>query len=392
MTNNHQPIKIALGLSGGVDSALAAYLLQQQGFAVTAVFIECWGEAGCRAEQDRQDALKIALQLNIPFQVLDFKQAYHDQVLNYFLASYQQGLTPNPDVLCNNVIKFGLFYDWAINNGFQAVATGHYAQTNLYQPQLTPTEFANQTAQPAWLLTSRDQHKDQTYFLHQLRAEQLSKIIFPIGHLPKTEVRQLAHQLNFPVADKKDSVGICFIGDINVRQFLMKKLGQKKGEIITPTGQVIGHHHGHWLYTIGQRHGFSVDQKAVAQSTDWLSTPATDLPPLYILAKNPATNQLIVGPQKQIERHQLTVNQLHLIQPIDLTQIPQLLVRIRHTGELLPAAVSNYQPESITLNLATPALGVAPGQFAVLYSPASNHLQQLKTSAQYLCWGGGTIA
>src|SRR5476651_1228149 len=220
-------LKVALGMSGGVDSSLAAHLLLEQGYDVTGIYLECWRAPGCRSEEDRKDALAVALELHIPLQVLDFKQAYKDKVVEYFFDTYQKGLTPNPDVMCNKEIKFGLFYDWAMANGFNYVATGHYAQIH--------HEKKSDTFQ---LITSRDHHKDQTYFLYQLSEEQLAHILFPIGHLTKLQVRAEAKKLQLLVAEKKDSVGICFIGDIDVHAFLKERLGENPGKVVDTAGNI----------------------------------------------------------------------------------------------------------------------------------------------------------
>src|SRR5258708_33011389 len=215
--------KVAFGMSGGVDSSLSLSLLKEQGYDVTGVFLECWRAPGCRAEEDRKDALAVALQLEIPFKVLDFKDAYKERVVEYFFREYEAGRTPNPDVLCNKEIKFGLFYDWAIKEGFDYVATGHYAQS--IDGKLTQ---------------SKDAWKDQTYFLYRLRAEQLPHVLFPIVHLTKQEVRILAKEKNIPVASKPDSQGICFIGDINVHNFLKERLGERPGDVVDTRGRKIG--------------------------------------------------------------------------------------------------------------------------------------------------------
>ncbi|MBD3250719.1 MAG: tRNA 2-thiouridine(34) synthase MnmA, partial [Candidatus Pacebacteria bacterium] len=316
--------RVALGLSGGVDSALAAHLLQKQEHNVTAVYLECWNQPGCRAEQDRQDALKVALQLDIPFKVLDFKQEYQNQVMVYFVKEYQAGRTPNPDVLCNQVVKFGLFYDWAKKEGFDAIATGHYAQ-------IGPCSLKNQSLEPA-LLSAVDLHKDQTYFLHQIKQKQLKHVLFPIGHLTKKQVRQKAKQLELPVWDKKDSVGICFVGEINVAQFLKKKLGENPGEVVDENGNVVGEHKGLWFYTLGQRKGFRVKTKAVAQKTN-LVGDGDNLPPLYVIGKKPDQNQLVIGTKPQTKKGQFQVSNLSWIYPGFSPEGVGLKVRIRHTGE-----------------------------------------------------------
>ncbi len=367
---------VALGLSGGVDSAVSAYLLKQQGFDVSAVYLKCWEQEGCRAEQDRQDALRVALQLNIPFQVLDFKQTYQEQVMGYFLSEYKAGRTPNPDVLCNSVIKFGMFYDWAAANNFQAVATGHYAQ-------IIKDETNN-----FHLAVSKDLHKDQTYFLHQLKKKQLPQIVFPIGHLQKKEVRQLARETNLPVAEKKDSVGICFVGEINVAKYLKKQLGEKPGKIVTSSGKVVGEHQGLWFYTIGQRHGFSVNINKVKESTNWHHSEK-GLPPLFVIDKIPEKNQLVVGLKKQTVASQFSIKNFHQIdQSLSLKKLP-LKVRIRHTGKLLDCFVEKKQG-LLMVNTKQSVEGLASGQFAVFYTN-SNNLGNHQPWAQYICLGGGVI-
>jgi tRNA-specific 2-thiouridylase len=376
---------IAVGLSGGVDSAVAAYLLKQAGYSVTAVYLECWNMPGCRAEQDRQDALKVALQLDMPFKVLDFKDEYRDKVMSYFVAEYQAGRTPNPDVLCNQVIKFGMFYDWAMEQGFDYIATGHYAQ------------IGRDEQNKPLLLTSRDLHKDQTYFLHQVNQEQLEHILFPIGHLFKKEVRQLAHKIKLPIADKKDSVGICFVGEINLRDFLQEKLGKKPGKVVTPNGKIVGQHDGLWFYTIGQRKGFEPNTKAIKQNTDWTDNEG-NIPPLYVIDKIQDKNQLVIGPKTATQKTDWEISQFHQISPqLDWVNLP-LSVRIRHTGKLVKCKLKKLSNGKLRVSVETPVNGVAAGQFSVFYV----ELEEIKADTmtayskennpkQYICLGGGVI-
>lgn len=352
--------KIVLGLSGGVDSAVSAVLLKEQGYQVDAVYIECWNEPGCRAEDDRRDALQVALQLDLPFQVLDFKKQYKAKVMQYFLDEYQAGRTPNPDVLCNKIIKFGLFYDWAMEQGYDAIATGHYAKTD-----------------GKHLLVPRDAAKDQTYFLYQIEQEQLAHALFPLGDLTKKEVRALAEKHELPVAGKKDSVGICFVGDINVPKFLEENLGTQPGNIVDSQGNVLGQHRGLWFHTIGQRHGFSYDKKRFAQLHPELQKD--ELPALYVVGKNLETNELVIGLKQATQAKTLTIGALNLIglAEQELLNQPNLQVRIRHTGELIGCSVSK-QGEHFEVTLNQPVEGVAAGQSAVLY-------------ATERCLGGGVI-
>jgi len=360
--------KIALGMSGGVDSSLCAHLLKEQGHDVTGVFLECWRAPGCRTDQDRADALQVALSLDIPFQVLDFKQAYYDKVVVEFFAQYKQGITPNPDIACNKEIKFGLFYDWAMEHGFDAVATGHYAKAVGEQ-----------------LIIPKDTHKDQTYFLYQLTNEQLERVAFPLGDLTKPEVRAEARKRNIAVSDKKDSVGICFIGDIDVHKFLREELGENPGEVIDTQENSIGSHNGLWFYTIGQRHGFHIDKKSLRTTKSGEVLEKENLPPFYVIEKKAKENQLVVGFGKETYQSTFVVKNAHWINPkqaaLDATD-KQLFVRIRHTGALLPCQVAQSQAD-VLVRLDESAQGIAPGQSAVFYQQMGNGT---------ICLGGGIIS
>jgi len=344
------PTKILLGLSGGVDSAVAAILLKKQGYQVETAYIECWSEPGCRAEGDRRDALQIALQLNLPFQVLDFKKPYREKVMQYFLDEYQAGRTPNPDVMCNKIIKFGLFYDWAMKRGYDAIATGHYADTDgqcLYIP--------------------KDTAKDQTYFLYEIKEAQLARVLFPLAELTKLEVRKIAEQAKLPVANKKDSVGICFVGDINIPKFLKKNLGENPGEIVDKQGRVVGQHRGLWFHTIGQRHGFVIDKKKYAKLH--AEFDKSELPALYVIAKNQTANQLVIGPKQATEVREFLVDKLQLINLTEQELLKQTKpkVRIRNIGKLVDCSIIK-QLDSFQIKLNQPLEGIAAGQSAVFYT------------------------
>ena len=240
--------KVMLGVSGGVDSSVAALLLKQQGFDVAGLFMQNWDEddsGECRAEDDRRDALGVCGRLGIPFYSRNFAREYWKGVFEYFLDEYRRGRTPNPDVLCNREIKFKTFLHEAQALGAEKIATGHYAQV----------EHRN----GEWkLLRGADQDKDQTYFLHQLGQSQLAATLFPIGHLPKSEVRRLAQEANLPTAQKKDSTGICFIGERDFREFLGQYIPAKAGEIRSVDGLKVGQHTGVFYYTLGQREGLHI--------------------------------------------------------------------------------------------------------------------------------------
>lgn len=361
-----QKLKVALGMSGGVDSSLSAKLLVEQGHDVTGIYLECWRAPGCRTEADRKDALAVALDLQIPFQVLDFKQAYKDKVVEYFFNEYEAGRTPNPDVMCNKEIKFGLFYDWAMANGFDAIATGHYAQIG--------PEFS--------LATSKDAHKDQTYFLYRMKKEQLQHVLFPIGHFTKPEVRIEAKKHQLAVATKKDSVGICFIGDINVHAFLQERLGENPGNVVDTSGNVIGNHQGLWFYTVGQRHGFTIFPNTSIKQSDGTTIDKHNIPPFYVIRKNPTKNELVVGFGAETYQEKFSVTDLHWIQAAPTTQ--DILVRIRHTGQLLPAKITFDSEQELSVELTQPAQGIAEGQSAVFYLPIAGQ-------DNFRCLGGGVI-
>lgn len=355
--------KVAVGMSGGVDSSLTAQLLVEQGYDVTGVFLECWRAPGCRSEEDRKDALQVALKLEIPFKVLDFKDAYKNKVVEYFFDEYEAGRTPNPDVMCNVEIKFGLFYDWALDQGFDFVATGHYAKTDHQQ-----------------LLVPADTHKDQTYFLYRLTDNQLQHVMFPLGEMTKEEVRAEAAQRQLHVAAKKDSVGICFIGDINVHNFLYERLGENPGEVIDTQGNVIGEHRGLWFYTVGQRHGFDINKVTLITKSDGTVINKHNIPPFYVIKKLPKTNQLMVGFGAETYFEEFNVRDIHWISG-HAPHSTKVLIRIRHTGKLIPGQLVTIEGES-KVNLDEPTQGIAEGQSAVFYQQVNNQL---------VCLGGGVI-
>jgi tRNA-specific 2-thiouridylase len=354
-------MKVAIGLSGGVDSSVSAHLLKEQGHELTGVFLECWRAPGCRAEEDRKDALQVALELGIPFQVLDFKDAYRGRVVDRFLEDYRRGLTPNPDIWCNTEIKFGLFYDWAMANGFDAVATGHYARV-----EKDSSGVFN-------MLRGADEKKDQTYFLYRTKQEQLEHILFPIGHLQKQEVRPLAAERKIHVADKPDSQGICFIGDINVHNFLRDELGENPGDVLDTDGNVIGTHQGHWFYTIGQRHGFELLPKVRTKKQEWKHV----LPPLYVISKNAENNTITVGYGVETTRSEVVLQDLFWRRPeLAIPDGGAVKARVRHGGALLPATLTGN-----VLLLEQPQRGLAAGQSVVLYGGNNDEV----------CLGGGVI-
>jgi tRNA-specific 2-thiouridylase len=332
--------KVAIGLSGGVDSAVSAWLLQQAGYQVQTVFLKCYPNTpGCKSEQDLHDAIKVASLLEIPLQTMDFIEAYRTLVLEEFYKEYEAGRTPNPDVLCNERIKFGLFFEKVLQQTHaDYFATGHYARIE---------KDANGKYS---LLRGIDESKDQSYFLYRVPPEVLQKTIFPIGGLTKSDVREVAHQVGLPVADKHDSTGICFIGPVDLVEFLSDRSTVEPGKVIDTQGTVIGTHRGVWFYTLGQRRGFET----------------TVNKPLYVTGKNVARNEIIVGDEEDVYVHQITVDEITSY--TDIAQLPsEVGVRIRNLGEIVPAHLV-AKDSTVTLDLQKKLKAVAPGQSAVFYN------------------------
>ena len=251
---------IVVGLSGGVDSAIAAYLLKKEGHKVDAIFMKNWEEDDsqeyCSVAQDLEDAEHVCEKLDIPLRTVNFSSEYWDYVFEYFLAEHRAGRTPNPDILCNTEIKFKAFLDYATELGAEKIATGHYAR-------LADRDNAHH------LITAKDTNKDQSYFLHGLNQQQLDKSLFPLGELDKSAVRQLAQELGLNIHDKKDGTGICFIGERKFRNFLENYLDNNQGDMIDTEGNILGKHQGVAFYTIGQRQGLGVGGIADATEDPW---------------------------------------------------------------------------------------------------------------------------
>lgn len=242
--------RVVVGMSGGVDSSVAALLLKEQGYDVIGIFMKNWDDTDefgvCTATEDYEDVIRVCNQLEIPYYAVNFEKQYWDKVFTYFLEEYKAGRTPNPDVMCNKEIKFKAFLEHAMNLGADYLATGHYAQVVRENGKVR-------------MLRGKDENKDQTYFLNQLTEEQLEKVMFPIGGMEKSKVRELAAKANLATAAKKDSTGICFIGERNFKEFLSGYLPAQKGNMETFDGKIVGRHDGLMYYTIGQRHGLGID-------------------------------------------------------------------------------------------------------------------------------------
>ena len=266
---------IVVGVSGGVDSSVAALLLQRAGMAVSGMFMQNWEEderfGECHAERDRADAVRVCAKLGIAFHARNFAGEYWDRVFEHFLAEYRAGRTPNPDVLCNREIKFKTFLEHAQALGAERIATGHYARTDCVDGRHR-------------LLRGRDINKDQSYFLYTLGQQQLARTLFPVGELPKPEVRRIAREAGLVTHDKKDSTGICFIGERDFREFLGQYIPARRGEMRTPEGKTLGEHDGVMYYTLGQRGGLGIGGRRDADATPW-----------YVVGKDVPNNVLFVA-------------------------------------------------------------------------------------------------
>ncbi len=336
-----------MGLSGGVDSSVSAALLKKQGYGVTGVFIKVWQPdfLECTWKTERLDAIRVAAHLDIPFMTLDLEKEYKESVANYMIEEYKMGRTPNPDVMCNKTIKFGAFLKKALELGADYVATGHYARNTF-----------NKEANSYELYTGIDTNKDQSYFLWTLNQEQLKHIIFPIGEYEKPQVRKLAEKFNLITATKKDSQGLCFMGKLDMKDFLKEFIPENRGDVLDEEGKVIGYHDNAMYYTLGQRRGFIITQK----------TPE-DIP-YYIVAKDMKNNTITVSHKKGEHLHN-EQKEVELVDTNWISNAPkdgeELSVRIRYRQKLHKCVV-RHKDEKILLKFDEPQT-VDAGQSAVLY-------------------------
>ncbi|MDB5161342.1 MAG: mnmA [Candidatus Saccharibacteria bacterium] len=361
---------VYVGLSGGVDSSVSALLLLEQGYEVVGVYMKNWSKdlpgMPCPWKEDYQDAKRAAVQLGIDFKMYDFERQYHQKVVDYMLDGFKAGITPNPDIMCNQEIKFKLFLDTALEDGADMIATGHYARVGNSNQEIVNSKLISNSSLPiARLLQAKDDNKDQTYFLYRVTHDALSKTLFPLGNLTKPEVRALAKQKGLITADKKESMGICFVGKVGIKDFLSQYVDQQPGKIIDQNGVEIGEHDGAIFYTIGQRQGLDVGGGM----------------PYYVAGKDMKKNEVYVTTDLQDDR--LWSNHINLTSVHWINEPPnegqELSVRTRHRAKLIPVKKLNkLSNNNWTAELSEDVRALTPGQSAVFYSADE-------------CLGGGIV-
>lgn len=351
--------RVVVGMSGGVDSAVAACLLKEQGFDVVALYMSNWKDTdpdgACTGEKDWFDVARVSEAIGIPYYSVDFSEEYMKRVFSLFVEEYRKGRTPNPDVLCNREVKFGPFVKFARGLGADFIATGHYCDIK-------------HEGGRNYLLRAADENKDQTYFLNQVAESQLDDVLFPLGGLIKKDVRAYARAHNLPVAEKKDSTGICFIGERKFREFLARYIPMKEGETVTADGKVVGRHNGVYYYTIGQRRGLGIGGSADGNGESW-----------FVLDKDVERNRLIVsqGEDSALYKNALQTDGFNFITRPEADEF-DCMVRIRHRQPLQPAR-AYINKEGVLIVFAEKQRAIAPGQYAVCYDGR-------------ICLGGGVIA
>ena len=341
--------KILVGMSGGVDSSVAAALLLEQGHEVVGAYMKNWtNEEGlpgdCPWEQDIRDARAVSDYLGIEFRILSLTEQYRDRVVDYLLAGYREGITPNPDVMCDREMKFGIFREFAAAQGFENLATGHYAQIERHRDGSVD-------------ILRGAPGKDQSYFLALLQQEQILPALFPIGHLPKPEVRKEAERFGIPVAAKKDSQGICFIGDIRMADFLAHYIADDPGNIVTLEGKKVGGHRGLHLHTLGQRKGLGVPSNTFGKA-------------YVVVAKRPATKELVVAFDETdtpgLYATRCRVGSISVTNR-PLTEIENLLIQPRYRSAATPVEANFLDEETVELTCAIPQRALTPGQICGFY-------------------------
>ena len=351
--------RVVLGMSGGVDSSVAAILLKEQGYEVIGVFMKNWDEEDengvCMADEDYKDVVSVAEQLGIPYYSINFVKEYWERVFEYFLSEYRLARTPNPDVMCNKEIKFKAFLEYAEKLGADYIATGHYARL-----------IEDKDGQKV-MLKGIDDNKDQTYFLSGLTQKQLEKVLFPLGDYKKSEIREIAQKYDLKTANKKDSTGICFIGERNFNEFLSKYIPAQKGNIVDINGKQLGIHNGLMYYTIGQRKGIGL-----GNSKDGTGEP------YFVVDKKLETNELVVaqGDDKLLYSKALIANNFNFINSIEFPF--ECGVKFRYRQKDVKAVISKINDEEYRIDFEEPQRAVTLGQVAVIYNGD-------------ICLGGGII-
>lgn len=343
--------RVYVGMSGGVDSSLTAALLVEQGYDVTGVYMKNWTQdlpgMKCPWADDLADAKRVAVQLGIDFKVFDFENEYRHKVVDYMIEEYKAGRTPNPDIMCNQEVKFRLFLDAALDDGADLIATGHYARV-----------------QDGQLKMAMDTNKDQTYFLYRVTGEALKKTLFPLGEYTKPKVREMAKERGLYTAAKKDSQGICFVGKVGIREFLSQYVEQQPGNILDKSsGKILGHHDGAIFYTLGQRHGLDLGGGL----------------PYYVVGKDMDKNEVYVTTDlndASLWKSDVTLHSVHWINETPATGTYK--IRIRHRAPLVDAALGE-DDDTIRLSVTDQQRAVAPGQSIVIYNGD-------------VCIGGGIVA
>ena len=359
-----------MGVSGGVDSSVSLALLQKEGYDVTGVFLKVWYPdwMPCDWKEERRSAMRVCAVLGVPFLTLNCQTEYKKEVVDYMIREYSFGRVPNPDVFCNKYVKFGVFLKKALEMGADFVATGHYARVREFP--ISNFQFPNEQKTQYKLLESKDKEKDQSYFLYTLNQEQLSHTIFPVGGITKPEVRKLARKFGLPTADKKDSQGLCFIGKVDMKDFLTHYIPQKSVNVLNTKGEIVGVHDGAMFFTIGERHGFSITKKS------------TNDPRFFVISKNIEQNSITVG-DKEKDKYavysikKIILSELHFISETEPVLPLQVRVRIRYRQEKQKCVLEKHA-DGYHVIFDTAQNAVAIGQSAVLYDGD-------------ICLGGGII-